>query len=147
MKSSEKRLKNTTGENSQKGVTEKWQPMRCLTPFIEKLSKEETMKKDGGQIRNWQLHHLTVDDSIKEQFIKINPEVDANNVMILTGTVVDDPTGRWRPGHHFRSTFIVNLDRKNNTVETLNTIYHVDPDTENMDVMPDLGNEVLKIFY
>ncbi len=30
-----KRLKNTTEKNSQKGVTENWQPTRCLTPFLE----------------------------------------------------------------------------------------------------------------
>jgi len=28
-----------------------------------------------------------------------------------------------------------------------NTIYHFDPETENQDGIPDLGNGVLKIFY
>lgn len=145
MKNSEKRLKNTPGENSQKGVTEKWWPMRCLTPFLE--LKIDMSKKNGGTIKNWQLHHLTVPEDVKELFIEKNPGIDVSNPMMVTGTVVDEPTGRWRPGDHFRSTYIMNIDRVHSIIETQNTIYHVDPDTENMDVMPDLKNNVLRIFY
>lgn len=105
------------------------------------------MKKDGGLIRNWQLHRITVPKKGRSQFKSVFPTVDINNVLVVTGTVVNEPTGRWNPGDHFRSTYIVKLDRKNKTIETCNTIYHFDPNTEKQDSMPDLGNNVLNIFY
>jgi len=104
-------------------------------------------KKDGGTISHWQLHHLKFDDSLREEFESNKPNLDFDNIMIVTGTVVDEPTGRWKPGHHFRSSMIVEVDREKNTIETENTIYHFDPETENQDGMPDLGNGVLGVFY
>ncbi len=104
-------------------------------------------KKDGGNISHWQLHHLKYDDNLREKFELLAPTIDFNNIMVVTGTVVDEPTGRWKPGHHFRSSMIVKIDRKENYIETENTIYHFDPETENQDGMPDLGNGVLGIFY
>jgi len=104
-------------------------------------------KKDGGTISHWQLHHLKYDDSLREDFERHAPHIDFNNIMMVTGTVVNEPTGRWKPGHHFRSSMIVNIDREKNIIETENTIYHFDPNTENQDTMPDLGNGVLGIFY
>ncbi len=105
------------------------------------------MKKNGGNISHWQLHHLTIPKKGHKQFKEVFPNIDVNDVRVVTGTVVDEPTGRWRPGDHFRSTYIVKLDRKKKTIETLNTIYHFDSKTENQDGMPDLGNGVLNIFY
>jgi len=104
-------------------------------------------KKNGGKIEKWQLHHLKYNDSLREEFNRLAPHIDFDNIMMVTGTVVDEPTGRWKPGHHFRSSMIVNIDRKNNIIETENTIYKFDPETENQDGLPDLGNGVLKIFY
>jgi len=104
-------------------------------------------KKDGGNISHWQLHHLKLDDSLREEFEKTEPSVDFDNIMMVTGTVLDEPTGRWKPGYHFRSSMIVNINREKNIIETLNTIYHFDPETENQDGMPDLGNGVLGVFY
>jgi len=104
-------------------------------------------KKDGGKIKNWQLHHLKYDESLREEFETIEPRVDFDNIMMVTGTVVNEPTGRWKPGNHFRSSMIINIDREENIIETLNTIYHFDPETEGQDRMPDLGNGVLGIFY
>jgi len=111
-------------------------------------------KKNGGQISHWQLHHLKYDNSLREEFNGLAPHIDFDNIRIVTGTVVDEPTGRWKPGYHFRSSMIVNVDRKNNTIETENTIYHFDPDTEGQDTVcnpitgeKDMGNGVLKIFY
>ena len=106
------------------------------------------MKKDGGNIKNWQLHNLTYKDDSLKQLKEMYPEaVTKPNPMIVTGTVVNEPTGRWKPGNHFRSSMIVKINRKNYNIETLNTIYHFDPETEGQDTIPDLGNGVLGIFY
>jgi len=109
----------------------------------------KTEKKDGGKIKNWQLHHLTFEEGQQESFNKIYPELKEHDIepMMFTGTIVEDPVGRWESGWHMRSSLIVKLDRKEGIIETLNTIYHVDMDTENQDSMPDLGNGVLEIFY
>lgn len=104
------------------------------------------MKKDGGIIKNWQLHHITLTENEAKLFIKHFPNAIMHPVL-FTGTVVDDPTGRWQPGFHMRSTYIVSFDRKTGIVETLNTIYKLDMKTEGMDGISDLGRDVLKIFY
>ena len=104
-------------------------------------------KKDGGLIEKWQLHELTFNVEQGEVLRELYPEADCDNPMMFTGTVVDEPTGRWKPGHHMRSSLIVSIDRDKGIIETLNTIYKVDLKTENQDRMPDLGNGVLGIFY
>lgn len=105
-------------------------------------------KKDGGKISHWQLHHLELGKESLEELKKLKPHVLLDPCpMIVTGTVVDEPTGRWKPGNHFRSSLIVKIEREKNYIETENTIYHFDPETENKDCMPDLGNGVLSIFY
>lgn len=103
-------------------------------------------KKNGGNIEKWQLHHITVPKESEEEFKKYFPDIIMPPI-IFTGTVIDEPTGRWRPGDHMRSTYIVSIDRETGVVETLNTMYHMDMDTEGQDVIPDLGNEALRIFY
>jgi len=106
------------------------------------------MKKDGGKISHWQIHNLELNEDQMKIFKQHFPDVCTDpNPMIVTGTVVDDPTGRWLPGHHFRSSYVIKIDRKNNIIETQNTIYHFDPETEGQDGMPDLGNGVLGVFY
>lgn len=104
------------------------------------------MKKNGGKIKNWQLHSITVLKEQEERFLKFFPNVIMPPIL-FTGTIVDDPTGRWMPGFHMRSTYIVSFDREKGVIETLNTTYKLDMKTEGKDVMPDLGNNVLKIFY
>ena len=99
------------------------------------------MKKDGGTIRNWQLHHLTMS---KKEIETVLPGKNAKPLM-FSGTVVHDPTGRWKTGYHMRSSLIVKIDRKKGVIETLNTIYKVID--EGNDVLPDMGDGVLKIFY
>jgi len=103
-------------------------------------------KKDGGLIKNWQLHHITIPEGHEELFNKHFPDVIIPPLM-FTGTLVDDPTGRWEPGYHMRSTYIISFDRDTGIVETLNTMYKLDMKTEGQDVMPDLGNDVLNVFY
>jgi len=106
-------------------------------------------KKDGGNISHWQLHHLEVPENQIEEFWNHFPELKEDKIkpIIFTGSVVDDPTGRWKPGFHMRSSYIISFDRKTGIVETLNTMYKLDMKTEGMDTFPDLGNGVLKIFY
>jgi hypothetical protein len=106
------------------------------------------MKKDGGHIKNWQLHTLIYKKAHLKLLKTLYPEAICKpSPLIVTGTIVDDPTGRWVPGYHFRSSLISKIDRKKNTIETINTIYHFDPKTEGMDGMPDINNKVLDIFY
>jgi len=104
-------------------------------------------KKDGGNISHWQFHHLKYNDSLREEFEELAPNVDFDNIIIVTGTIVDESIGRWRPGYYFRSSMIIDIDRDKNIIETENIIYHFDPKTENQDSIPNLGNVVLKIFY
>ncbi len=109
---------------------------------------EYVMKKDGGKLINWQIHHLKLDSRALKKLKKIRPRALLDpGPMMVTGTLVDEPTGRWKPGAHFRSSLVVEIDRKKGILETENTIYHIDPKTENKDVIPDMGNGVLKMFY
>ena len=106
------------------------------------------MKKDGGKISHWQIHNITLTENQIDIFKQHFPDACMDpNPMIVTGTVVDDPTGRWGAGNHFRSSYVVKIDREKNIIETLKTIYEFDPETEGQDVMGDLGNGVLQIFY
>ena len=98
-------------------------------------------KRSGTVIKNWQIHNLTIDQkNIEEAYpgMKVKP-------MVFTGTVVEDPTGRWLPGYHMRSSLIVKINKKRTKIETINTIYTVQ--NEGKDLIPDLGNNVFKIFY
>lgn len=110
--------------------------------------KKAEFKKEGGVIEKWQLHHLDIKGS-EETFYMLYPEflnVDIEPMM-FTGTVVDDPSGRWSSGHHMRSSLILSIDREIGKIVTLNTIYTMDMKTENQDLLPDIGNGVLNIFY
>lgn len=100
------------------------------------------MKKDGGVIKNWQIHNTSF---TKKQLDKVYPGENLQP-MILTGTIEQDPTGRFTPGHHVRTSLIVKLDRKNKIVETRNTIYKLSG-KEGKDVLPNLSDGVLGIFY
>lgn len=98
-------------------------------------------KKDGGIIKNWQVHNLSYS---KEQMEKLYPGKNAKP-MVFTGTVVEDPVGRWLPGYHMRSSCIISIDREKGIIETVKTIYKVQ--NEGNDIIPDMGNGVLEIFY
>lgn len=101
-------------------------------------------KKIGGLIEKWQIHHLTISvNKIRTMY----PEVEENEGLILTGTVVDDPTGRWLPGHHMRSSIIVKYDTENGVIETLNTIYQLQGESGDSIIGGDIGDAVLSIFY
>lgn len=102
-------------------------------------------KKYGGIIKGWQLHKLSFK---KKDIEKVYPGAGAKP-MVFTGSVVKDPTGRWQPGHHMRSSLIVKIEKINSNkhkVETLNTRYVLEG-PGNSDVVPNLGNGVMSIFY
>lgn len=65
--------------------------------------------------------------------------------LMFSGTVVDDPARRWKPGNHMRSSYIVSIDREKGIIETQNTVYKVIDEGD--DVLPDLGNGILGVFY
>ncbi len=104
------------------------------------------MKKDGGIIENWQLHTIASDDKALEMARETNPGFNMDVVAVFTGTVKEDPTGRWDVGWHMRSTLILNLDRETGICETQNTTYKLEGE-EGGDVVGDMGKNVMSIFY
>ena len=99
-------------------------------------------KKFGGTIKDWQIHNLSLKP---EDIEKLYPN-EGLQPQILTGTVVEDKLGRWKPGYHMRSSLIKKLDRKKGELETRNTIYKLEG-KENTDIFPDMGDAVLNRFY
>ena len=104
-----------------------------------------TQKTDRGTITGWQLHHLSVSQDILDEAVekkggeKVLP-------LIITGTVKEDPSGRFSTGKHMRTSLLTILDEEKGYCETRNSIYRLEGDNGS-DVMPDIGNAVLKIFY
>jgi hypothetical protein len=106
------------------------------------------MKKDGGLIRNWQLHHLTLPDieGFKEKFLAAFPGALLDpGPLKLSGTVVEDSAGRYKPGWHMISSYICSIDRDRGVIETMNTIYKVID--EGNDEFPDIGYYILIVLY
>jgi hypothetical protein len=106
------------------------------------------MKKDGGLIRSWQLHHLILPDieGLEEKFLETFPGVLLDpGPMKFSGTVIEDSAGRYKPGWHMISSYICSIDRKRGVIETMNTIYKVID--EGNDELPDMGNDILNVFY
>jgi hypothetical protein len=100
-----------------------------------------TNKKFGGTIKNWTLNKLSV---TPEQLKVERPDVKINEALILSGYVVEDPLGRWQPGWHMKSSLVVDIDRENGTIETSNTIYHVEGEE---DTEANMGDLITKVFY
>ena len=106
------------------------------------------MKKDGGLLKDWQLHTFAIGEVAQE--IKDREKLNGHNITtdviyVMTGTVVEDPTGRWDIGDSVRSSIIVNIDRENNVVETFNTMYNVI--NEGNGAIPDLGADIAFMFF
>ena len=98
-----------------------------------------------GKFNNWQVHTLSVDE-LRDQLNEIYPElVDVKVLQVITGTITDDTSGKLNDYDHCRSSFVINIDRENGKLETLNSVY--DLGLEGNDVIPDLGNGVLSVFY
>jgi len=107
------------------------------------VTENKKEKKDGGTIDHWQLHKLSA--NVQDVVEKLGYDVQTDACYILTGTVIDDPTGRWQPGWHMRSSVIVAMDLEKGWVETQNTFYKLGENPG--DVIPDLGDGVGSIFY
>lgn len=99
-------------------------------------------KKFGGTIKDWQIHTLSIKP---EDINKLYPGEELQP-LIMTGTVVEDKLGRWKPGYHMRSSLIKKIDKQKGEIETRNTIYKLEG-KEGTDVFPDMGDAVLNIFY
>ena len=104
-----------------------------------------TDKKDGGVLTGWQLHNVS--DDVERVNQRYDIHIKTDKVYILTGTVKEDPTGRWLPGYHMRSSVVIDIDRETGIVETKNTIYKVEGE-EGEHVLPgNMGPAVLGLFY
>ena len=105
-------------------------------------------KKFGGTIKNWQLHTIVKADD-EEKMMKMRelaPDIMTENAYIFTGTVVEDPTGRFEDGWSFKSSVVVNIDRENGIIETRNSIYKVQ-DEGNDYTGGDLGPAAMGIYF
>lgn len=100
-------------------------------------------KKEGGTLEKWQLHTLSVS---VEKAKELGQDIQTDKCYVLTGVIAEDPTGRWQPGHHFRSSLVVAMDLDKGIVETQNTIYYVKGPGNN-DIVPELGDAVTGLFY
>ena len=99
-------------------------------------------KRNRGTIKNWQLHHLSF---TQKQLDDVYPNTGVKPI-VFTGTIVKDPSHRRKPGDHMKSSLVVKINKKNKTIETLNSVYKY-IDSEGGDVFPDLGDAVMDIFY
>ena len=113
---------------------------------MEKSNKSD--KKFGGTIKNWQLH--TVCKANEEErmltLLQHAPDMMTEDAYIFTGTVEEDPTGRFEVDWKFKSSLVVNVDRENGIIETINTIYKV-KDEGNDYTGGDLGRAAMGIYF
>ncbi len=103
---------------------------------------KDKFKKDGGTIRDWQVHNLSLTMELIESVYpgeNLKPQ-------IVSGTVVHDSQGRWQSGHHMKTSLIVEIDRKNKILETRNTIYKL-AGKEGTDIFKDLGDDIMNVIY
>ncbi len=84
-------------------------------------------KKFGGTITNWCLQVIAESGTVNHQILKEQyNDIQTDNIYIFTGTVKDDPTGRWQRGDSIRSSVIIRIHRDLNIIETANTLYRVE---------------------
>lgn len=100
-------------------------------------------KKEGGTLEQWQLHKLSYTG---DQAREWGYETKLDECYVLSGVIVEDPTGRWNPGDHFRSSLVCNMDLEEGIIETQNTVYRVVGKGGN-DILPDMGDGISRIFY
>lgn len=96
-------------------------------------------------VTGWQLHTISKDVNVIKELM---PDIKftVNKTMVMTGTVVDEPTGRWKPGNHMRTSVIVSI--KEDMIETLNTRYQViGPEGDPALGFNDLGPTVMRLYY
>ena len=106
-----------------------------------------------GTIENWQLH--TLDFDINDVY-NLYPQtyeygLKKDDIKVITGNIYNDPSERWNDGDHYRSSIILKLNRDINRVITLNTILTLGKEGVTVCNVftgePDMGNDVLNLFY
>ena len=102
------------------------------------------MKKNGGIITNWQFHTLSAP---LNKFKEIYPDITTDKPYIFTGIVKEDPTGRWEPGYHMKSSMVISYDKQTQIVETANTIYQLEGESGDPCTGGDIGDVAMSIFY
>ena len=96
--------------------------------------------KNERVLKNWQLHKMSSKyDGIEIKGQKVVP-------YIVTGTVVEDKFGKFRPGMHCRSSMATKVDLENNFIDTVTTTYTLVGEGDS-DVVPEMGDAVLGLFY
>ena len=93
-------------------------------------------------IKNWQQHTLSIP---KHLICEQMPDCRLDQILIFTGTVVSSPPEKFAVGWHCRTTPAIDYDPETGTVETRNSIYHLEGAPG--DIFGDLGDGVLNIFY
>ena len=64
-------------------------------------------------IKNWQIHNIIIPKKHIKQFkLRFPSAIFKPGPLIFTGTVIKDNLRRWSKGDHMRSTYIVSIDRK-----------------------------------
>ncbi len=109
------------------------------------MTGEKVEKIFRGTITAWQLHHLSIS---QEQLDELSASLMQEKMLplIITGTVLNDPSGRMVPGWHMRTSPLTILNEDKGYCESRNSIYRLDGENGH-DVMPDLRDGVLSIFY
>ena len=101
-------------------------------------------KKNGGIIKNWRIHKLSFSQK------KIDEAYPKENLTprVLSGVVVKDPVGRWKPGNTMRSSLLVSINEETGRVETQNTIYKIQgPGNNDKAAFPEMGDAILSVFW
>lgn len=109
------------------------------------METENSNKIFRGTITHWQLHHLSVS---KERLDQATEQQGGEKVLplIITGTVKEDPSGRMESGWHMRTSLLTFIDEEAGYCETRSSVYRLEGGNGS-DVMPDLGDQVLSLFY
>ena len=100
--------------------------------------------KPTRTLSHWQIYTLS---ATKEQLRTVRPDVELDVGLVVTGTVVDDPTGKWQPGFHMRSTVAQRYDEEQGLFETENTIYKLTDPQGDPTTNGDWGDNVVSLFY
>ncbi len=109
------------------------------------MNGAKQQKTFRGTLDGWQLHHLSISQEKLDQLAKERGE-EKMLPLIVTGTVKEDPSGRMEVGWHMRTSPLTFLDEEAGYCETRTSVYRM-LGGNGSDVMPDLGDGVLSIFY
>lgn len=98
-----------------------------------------------GTITDWQVHHLSIpQEKLDQHAAETNKE--RMLPLIITGTIMEDPSGRGTSGCHMRTSALTVFNEAEGYCETNSSIYRLSGEN-GKDMLPDLGDGVLSIFY